>query len=217
MSVLTLFTRTAPTIGGVEFDAILEDVFEMEVSVTQFPIESGASATDHRIIRPFRWSLIGAVSNNPLKTSVTDFTGLLTNLAGDNGILSTIAGMSAGLLAGSDDTRASQTLQFLIALAATGEPFDIDAGDVQLSNMVIAGIRRRKTPENEQGLLFEAQLIELPTLDTLMSDRTVKQSQLADGDSSKWSIASLIDKGEQALTDVSDSVKSTVSNVMRAL
>ena len=200
MSVVTLFTAKAPTLGGVEFDAILEDTFEGSVDQTTFPIESGANAADHRIIQPFRWSLVGIVSNNPLRVSATDFVGVLSTFG--DGVLATTAGLSAGFLSGSSDTRAGSALEFLVALMTDRESFSIDAGDIQLSNMGIVDIRRVKTPANEGGLVFEAQLQELPTLDTLLASGNPKQSQLREGDPSQSQTAETINKGEQGLQGV---------------
>jgi hypothetical protein len=212
MSIVTLFTRKSPTIGGFEFDAVLEDTFEASVEYTQYTIEAGASVTDHRIIKPFRWALVGAVSNNPLSPALTDFvTGGLSNFGG--GVISTVAGLSAGFLAGSNDTRASDTLLFLLGLMVSGETVDIDAGDIQLSNMVISDLRRIKDAENEGGLIFEAQLQELPTLDTILTIGQPKQDQLREDTPEQSQAAALIDKGEQALKDVGDSINSLVDGV----
>lgn len=198
MSVLTLFTRNAPSIAGFQFDATLEDTLEVSVEITDYPIESGARAADHRIIQPFRWTLTGAVSNNPLIPTVTDFIG---------------SGLVAGLISGSNDTRASDALTFLIDLMTQSEPFDIDAGDIQLSNMVITRITRTKTPANENGLEFVAELQEYATLDTLLSGIGVRQSQLLDGDPSKSQLSQLINRGEQALTDVGNSIRSAIGSI----
>lgn len=179
MSIISIFTREAPTIAGRQFDAVLQDTFEANVELTEYVIELGARATDHRVILPFKWSIVGAVSNNPLRTNLTDFTGALPF---DSGVLSTIAGLSAGFLAGSSETRSSATLEFLIGLMTTGEPFDIDAGDIQLTNMVIARIRRTKDPENENGLIFEADLQEYPTLATTLSKNQPPLLQLDKND-----------------------------------
>lgn len=75
MSLIQIFTREAPTIAGYAFDAVLEDTFEATVTVTSYPIESGVKISDHRILNPFKWTLTGAISNNPLKTQLTDFLG----------------------------------------------------------------------------------------------------------------------------------------------
>lgn len=205
MSVVTLFTKSAPTIAGQEFDAVLEDTFELNVTLTGYPIESGARAADHRIIEPYRWRLVGAVSNNPLRPVVTDFTGVLGGSA--------LTGLASGLLAGSNETRSSTALKFLTDLATQGEPFDIDAGDIALSNMTIVELTRTKDPENENGLIFVAQLQELPTLDTLLSDRTIRQSQLLDGDPSKSQLAELINKGEKLASDAGQSIRNTIGGI----
>lgn len=213
MSIITLFTKTAPTLNGFEFDAILQDTLEASVEWTKYPIASGANASDHGIIQPFRWSLSGVTSNNPLGPSLTDFTGVLGNALGLGGVGSQIAGMAAGLLAGSDDTRASETLSFLLALMVSREPFDIDAGDIQLTNMVISDVRRTKTPVNENGLEFDVDLQERPTLDTVLAANNPRQNQLNDNDPAKTQAAAPVDKGEQSPKVVDKSTQAEVNKV----
>ncbi len=197
MSILNIFTRNAPTIQGFEFDAVLEDTFELSVDLTGYTIEMGARVSDHRIVNPIRWSIVGAVSNTPIKAGLTDFiAGGLSNLVGDSGVLATAAGLSAGFLAGSDETRASSTLDFLITLATVGEPFDVDAGDIQLTNMVIVNLRRTKDPENEGGLIFEADLQEYNTLETKLQSNQPNQSKLNSNDPSSTQATSLTNRGE---------------------
>lgn len=204
MSLVTLFTKTAPTLGGIEFDAVLEDTLELDIERTRYPIEVGALAVDHRIIQPFRWSITGAVSNNPISVSATDFVGALSNFSG-NGLAATAIGLSAGFLSGGDNTRAGSALEFLISLATGNETFDIDAGDIQLKNMSVVNITRTKTATNEGALIFTAQLEELTELGTLLSSLNPNQSQLLDGDPSQSQAAESIDKGEQGLQPVSSS------------
>ena len=214
MSIVTLFTTKSPTIGGLEFDAVLEDTYESEVEFTQYGIESGATVTDHGIIQPIRWSLVGAISNNPLRASVTDFlAGSVSSQFG--GIGSLAAGLSTGFLAGSNDTRSSSAFDLLRTIQISRQPFTIDAGDVTLTNMVIASLRRTKNASNEGGLIFEADLLELPTLDTVISNnKQPEQSQLREGDPSQTQATSFIEKGEQALGDVGNSVNEFVSGVI---
>jgi len=211
MSIISIFTREAPTIAGRQFDAVLQDTFEANVELTEYVIELGARATDHRVILPFKWSIVGAVSNNPLRTSVTDFTGILPF---DSGVLSTIAGLSAGFLAGSSETRSSATLEFLIGLMTTGEPFDIDAGDIQLTNMVISRIRRTKDPENENGLIFEADMQEYPTLATTLSKNAPLVDQLREGDPAQSQASAQNNRGEISGTTTQPSTVAAVTGVI---
>ena len=199
MSLINILTRTAPTLSGYEFDAVLEDTLEIDVTLTEYPIELGARVSDHRIINPYRWSLTGAISNNPLKTSVTDFVGAATNIpALSGGIAGTVAGLTAGFLGGGNETRASATLDFLIDLMTTGEPFEVDAGDIQLTNMVIGNLIRTKDASNEGGLVFTAQLQELPTLETVLRNNQPQIGQLRDGDPALSQASALVNKGELA-------------------
>ena len=155
MSVVTLFTKSSPTIGGIEFDAVLEDTFQASAQITTYPIEAGANAADHKIIQPFKWSLVGVVSNNPLRITATDFAGVISNFV-TGGLAATAAGLSVGFAAGSNGTRASDALGFLTELMVSDTPFSIDAVDIKLSNMTIVDIIRTKDATNEHGLVFEA-------------------------------------------------------------
>lgn len=215
MSVITLFTKKSPTIAGLEFDAVLEDTLEAEVEVTTFPIETGARAADHVIIHPFRWSLIGAMSDNPLKPELTDFIGAITNQVSDSGIASTVAGLSAGLLAGSSNTRSSTALRELLVLMVTAEPFTINAGDISLDNMVIVKISRTKNAANEGGLIFQADLQELPTLDTITTATALpNQSNLLEGDPAQTQATETINKGEIGLTAATASQTASAESVI---
>jgi len=214
MSIINIFTRQAPTIAGYSFDAILEDSLDASVEWTSYPVETGVNVNDHRIIQPVKWTMTGAISNNPLKVQLTDFfAGGLSNLT-NNPYVATVAGLAAGFLAGSNETRASTTLEFLINLMVAGDPFDIDAGDVQLRNMVIARIGRTKNPENEQGLIFVAELQELITLDRIPVSGQPSQAMLRDGDPAKSGIAATINKGRQAVKDASAKVNEAATNVL---
>ena len=196
MALINIFVAKSPTISNLEFDAVLEDTFEASVDLTSYPIEVGARATDHRIIKPRKWSIVGAMSNTPLNASVTDFIGGGVSNFVDSGVLSTVAGLSAGYLAGTEETRSSSTLKALLDLMDNGDPFDVDAGDIQLKNMVIGNIRRTKDASNEGGLIFEAELQEFPTLETVLAKNQPSSSQLNQDDPSASQISAINNRGE---------------------
>lgn len=215
MSLTTIFTRNAPKIASLEFDAVLEDTLESTVDFTQYPIESGANVADHGIILPRRWTLTGAVSNNPLKVEVTDFLGgVVSNLIDDSGVFAEFAGISAGLLAGSNDTRGSAAYVALLDMQASRVPFDIDCGDITLTNYVITSLSRTKDPSVENGLIFVAEMQELPTLLAITGGNQPKQYQLREGSREQTSIAAALDKGQKALQDVGDTINDAVSEVL---
>jgi hypothetical protein len=214
MAVVNIFTRKAPTLSGVEFDAVLEDDFEASVDITSYPLESGVQVSDHRILNPMVWRMVGAVSNNPLRVMNTDFFGGVVSNLTDSRTAAFLAGLSSGWLAGSDETRSSTTLQFLLNLMRFGEPFTVDAGDITLSNMVITRLSRTKDAENENGLIFVAELQELILLDRIAFVGAPAPAQLRDGDPSKSAAVRLADRGQMLLKDATNKVTEQVNNVL---
>lgn len=214
MSIVNIFTRQAPTIAGYSFDAVLEDTLDVSVTITSFPIESGVRISDHRILNPFKWTMTGSISNNPVKVQLTDFLGgALSNLT-SNPIVSTVAGLSAGFLAGSNETRASTTLDFLIWLMQSADPFDIDAGDILLKNMAITRLSRTKEPRNEGGLEFVVELQEVIELDRIARDTECSIPQLRDGDPSQSALSRAIKRGQAIAKEANEAVSSAVNDIL---
>lgn len=218
MSIVNIFTKRQPSIGppdgSYEFDAVLEDTLDISVDVTSYPVESGVRIANHRIYQPIKYYLTGAVSNNPLKVQVTDFIGgALSNLT-DNPWLSGAAGLSVGWLSGGDETRAGTALQFLIDLMTQGGPFDIDAGDITLTNMVITRLSRTKDPSNENALIFVAELQEYIELSRLLVAGDPAPDQLPEDDPAKSALSKTIDKGQQIAKDVNEAVSGAVNTVL---
>ena len=91
------------------------------------------------------------------------------------------------------------------------DPFDVDAGDVQLSNMVIESIRRTKDPSNENGLLFVAQLVEWQDISTAISAGAgTATTNAATGTPTASASSNAVNKGQQATREPSDATTSTV-------
>ena len=211
---MNIFTRQAPTIAGYSFDAVLEDTLDVSVSITSYPIESGVRISNHRIFNPFRWTMTGAISNNPVKVQLTDFLGgSLSNLT-NNPVVSTVAGLSAGWLAGSDETRSGATLDFLLWLMSEYDPFDIDTGDIVLKNMAITRLSRTKEPRNENGLEFVAELQEVIELDRIAAGEQRWVYQLRNGDPSQSALARAVNKGQVIAKEALDSVSDAVNGIL---
>lgn len=210
MSLINLLVKRGPQLGSLQFDAVLSDDLDASVDIVQYPIETGTPIADHIIYQPIRYTMIGAVSNNPLKVSITDFTGALTNLVDDNPFIAVGAGLFAGWLSGSNETRSSTTLNTLLDFMYSGQVFTVDTGEITLNNMVIQRIGRSKDPENENGLIFVAELQQIVTLDRVANGSQPAQYQLNSNDVSSTSISGLIERGyinvKTAATNVADQV-----------
>ena len=201
MSLVSLLSLKAPTIAGLELDAVFEDTFEAEVETSTYVIEAGANVSDHRVVLPRRWSCVGCISNTPLGLELTDFSGLLTNALPDSAgaaLLPAAFEVSAGFLSGSEPSRAASALESYLELLVADRVFTVAAGDITLNNMTINKIRRVKTPEDENGIILELDLQELPTLAVIqLNNADPQQSQLRDGDPSKSQASSSVDRGAQ--------------------
>ncbi|UYE94764.1 baseplate organization protein [Klebsiella phage SBP] len=210
MSLINLLVKRGPQLGSLQFDAVLSDDLDASVDIVQYPIETGTPIADHIIYQPIRYTMTGAVSNNPLKVSITDFTGALTNLVDDNPFIAAGAGLFAGWLSGSNETRSSTTLNTLLDFMYSGQVFTVDTGEITLNNMVIRRIGRSKDPENENGLIFVAELQQIVTLDRVANGSQPAQYQLNSDDVSSTSISGLIERGyinvKTAATNVADQV-----------
>lgn len=210
MSLINLLVKRGPQLGSLQFDAVLSDDLDASVDIVQYPIETGTPIADHIIYQPIRYTMTGAVSNNPLKVSITDFTGALTNLVDDNPFIAAGAGLFAGWLSGSNETRSSTTLNTLLDFMYSGQVFTVDTGEITLNNMVIQRIGRSKDPENENGLIFVAELQQIVTLDRVANGSQPAQYQLNSNDVSSTSISGLIERGyinvKTAATNVANQV-----------
>lgn len=210
MSLINLLVKRGPQLGSLQFDAVLSDDLDASVDIVQYPIETGTPIADHIIYQPIRYTMTGAVSNNPLKVSITDFTGALTNLVDDNPFIAAGAGLFAGWLSGSNETRSSTTLNTLLDFMYSGQVLTVDTGEITLNNMVIQRIGRSKDPENENGLIFVAELQQIVTLDRVANGSQPAQYQLNSNDVSSTSISGLIERGyinvKTAATNVADQV-----------
>lgn len=214
MSLINLLVKRGPQLGSLQFDAVLSDDLDASVDIVQYPIETGTPVADHIIYQPIRYTMTGAVSNNPLKVSITDFTGALTNLVDDNPFIAAGAGLFAGWLSGSNETRSSTTLNTLLDFMYSGQVFTVDTGEITLNNMVIQRIGRSKDPENENGLIFVAELQQIVTLDRVANGSQPAQYQLNSNDVSSTSISGLIERGYINVKTAATNVASQVTTLL---
>lgn len=204
MSITTLFTSSAPSLGGVSFDAVLEYSTEKSITLTQYPVEFGANINDHRILNPDRYYLVGAISNNPLGFGLDDIANIGVGAAGT--LIGGVAGaavsavgsfLSASFLSGSSGTRSASAWELLSNLMTSGEPFEVVSGLETLRDMVVINISQRTTPESEQGLIFIAELRQVQIVFTQLVQTGVASSgQLSKTDRSATQAAPDVQKGQ---------------------
>ena len=218
MSLTSIFAKSPPRIGinneWLTFDAVIEDALEFTVDYTQFPIEIGADASDHGIIRPATQVMTISISNNPFSSgAIPSAIGFVSNFI-DSGVGTIVAGLSAGFLDDSGEPRAKSVLEFFVTLMYSRVPFDVDSVDMQMKNMVITKLRRTRNISTEGGLVLIAEMQELPLLSTTISNNQPSTDQLNEGDPSQSQAAAEKNKGEVLGVSVSTETQSVIEGLL---
>jgi hypothetical protein len=202
MSLMSIFTKTLPKIGPLEFDAKIEGSTDKAVYLTQFPVEFGANANDHAILLPNRYLLTGAVSNTPLGLDLSDIgmmgVGAVATAVGGIGGAA-ISAVSAYLLSGSDETRASTAWASLTAILEARAKFDLDTGKEIMRDMMLIRLTERTRPENEDGLWFFAELQQVRIVSSKVGQGVTSADQLMKNDPVTTQGAPMVNTGDTAV------------------
>lgn len=183
--VMSIFSKTLPMLGQIEFDAKLEGVTSKAVQLTQFPVEFGANVNDHAILLPDRYLLTGAVSNTPLGIGLDDIGmmgvgAVATAVGGIAG--AAISTVSAYLLSGSEATRAATAWAALTAMLQARARFDLVTEYETLKDMVLIRLDQRTRPEDEDGLVFVAELQQIRLVKSQITRGVTSADQLLQND-----------------------------------
>jgi hypothetical protein len=202
MSLMSIFAKNLPKIGPLEFDAKLEGKTNKSIQLTRFPIEFGAPVNDHAILLPNRYLLTGAVSNSPLGLDLNDIGmmgagAIATAIGGVGG--AAVSAVSAYLLSGGDETRASTAWASLSALLESRSKFDLDTGKEIMRDMVLVDLYEGTVPENEDGLVFVAELYQVRTIRSQVAQGVTSAEQLMQNDSVATQGAPMVTTGDAAV------------------
>lgn len=124
------------SIGGLVFDAVLEEQHESSLEVTENPVETGVVVSDHAYMKPERVTISAGVSDVALRALVNDPYG--------NGV-----------------SRHREAFRLLQELQRKAEPFDVQTGLKLYRNMVCTSLRVVQNKDNSSALMFQAELREV--------------------------------------------------------
>lgn len=124
MPIVSIFSKQRPNIGGIYFDALLEESDELQTDVTRYPIESGVEGNDHAVNRNQRFTLLVGISDNPARAlaalaSQGSVFENLSNIGLPEGALQTIIGGASGIAVGRTLSGLSGTAAALAGLGAS--------------------------------------------------------------------------------------------------
>lgn len=216
MSVVGIFSKSRPDIGGLYFDALLEESSELITDVTEYPIETGAVGNDHAVDRPLRLIMTVALSDNLFKSAMASASipdGLL-GLAGPvvgtavgaavgmlGGAAAAVAGIGGSVmteLAGSLGARSSKMIAAIRALQQSHALIDVVGAKETYTNVLITNTRVQVTKENEGGLELVVEMQKLYIVDSL-ANQAIVNSNLPAGDTAATQAQTENDLGEQGL------------------
>lgn len=179
MAITGIFTRSRPSIGGIFFDATLEESDELQTDVTRYPVETGPEGNDHAVNRNLRITMLVALSDNPIRSATAQATEgdaleRFNNLNIPAGIMragvgigigqiaralppgiAAVAGIGAAALSSSVGqalSRSSSVLELVRDIQRRRERFDVITSKATYSNCIITNTRRTTNPRNEGGL-----------------------------------------------------------------
>lgn len=163
MSDLTLEQQTATVIqrgfGGFTFDAIFEEDHTVEMEVTDSPVETGVSVTDHAFMKPYKVKLTVGVTNHQLRPY-------------DGGF-------------GLGDERIQNAFRKLTDLMLTREPFDLQTGLKLYTSMICTYLRVIQNASASSSLVFECDIREIVIVNTEVVTYPPRQKGAATNQASK--------------------------------
>jgi hypothetical protein len=194
VSFVGLFKDSRPEIGGLYFDAVIEESDELTTDVTEFPVESGDVGNDHAVQRPLSLTMRVGVSDNPFRAARRraaeaglPLAGTAMNLGGTavgagigqlSGGGAAAAGVAAGVASaaynsGSASTASETVMENIRGLQRENEIISVVGVKTSYSRMMITSTRRETNKENEQALELVVEMQEIQTVGSLFDENPV--------------------------------------------
>ena len=126
--------------GGLVFDAVFEEDHTLELEVTDNPVETGVSITDHAYMKPYKVRITAGVTNTPLAVKNDGY--------------------------GDGEGRTVAAFKALETLMRTREPFDVQTGLKLYENMLCVSVNTTQDVASANVMVFTAELREIIIVQT---------------------------------------------------
>lgn len=144
-----LYDGTQDVITEIPLDARVGSTYRFSSSITQYPVESGATITDHVHLNPDEISMEGMVSDTP----VNELPSVLS-LRGDREY------QGAG-------TRSQTAFDTLMAVWRDRTPLTVVTEYMIFDDMLVESFEVPKSPDRGEAIWFSATLKKINTVETL--------------------------------------------------
>jgi hypothetical protein len=177
-------TVVLSSIGGIQLDAVLQETHRFENLVTQYPVESGATITDHIINKPLCLEMDGRLTDTPLSLVASlgaGAAGFGAQGLGGTGVASAAAASAAASALGSITPGASKDAAIsLVQLWKQASTFAVITGLAMYVNMTFEHLEFPREPNNGRSIRVRARLRQILTVQSLkVSAATVDPSVAA--------------------------------------
>ncbi|EMB4322235.1 hypothetical protein RJ492_001207 [Pluralibacter gergoviae] len=182
MAITGIFTKTRPQIGGLYFDAWIEESTELNTTVSAYTLENATAAHDNAVTQPLKLTMTVAVSDNWFKALLGQQSGMNSMLAeigagitvgaaasilsgGAAGLAGIAASIGTSIYAGA--SRSQSLLDEIRELQRNHTLFNVvSSKGGEYKNCIITATRQQSKRENEGGLELVVEMMQLNILNT---------------------------------------------------
>lgn len=172
----SLFYRTSGYfVDSIQFDLLISEDHALEATVTEHPVETGATVNDHVRSLPRKGSLVGFVTNHPLNKTYTLPTSFLEKLAPIGAVQQYVQGIlgNYGIRRPSGPTeadfaalarpenRAANTWTLFKDLMARKTPVSIVTGLEKYKDVVVTKVSTSRSSSTGDALEFRVEFQEI--------------------------------------------------------
>lgn len=166
------FAIVVRNMAGYVFDSVFVETHHSDQTITDSPVETGVSISDHKFMQPRRLTIRAGVSDTPIHASWYDADWKLSPPDSD--------AFSQGAFGGQNVRRSVTAWQIMLALQSMDGVFDVQTGLELYHNMQIEHLETEQDAKKAGALFFTADLREVQVVSTntvLVPPRPPKQAR----------------------------------------
>jgi hypothetical protein len=150
----SLIIKPRRGIGTMLAQVTIEENHNDNVEITDHPIDSGATISDHAFLRPSELVIKAGWSNSASDaSSFGGFKGLLNTLQLATTGINLPSGVSSSSLVGSSASQIKQTYEKLLKLQSDRELLEVYTGKRRYENMLIKSLQTHTDAKTENSLI----------------------------------------------------------------
>ena len=173
-------------IGTLEIDVVFEEQPDFDSDVTQYPIETGESISDHVILNPIKLTMRGFISQTPIRI-------LDTNTILGNDLVQT-------------------AFDKLLEIRDSKDVVDVVTGLKVYSDMIMNRLSFPRDRQTGQSLNFRAEFIQIKKTASILETGEIPVSDLSTDERIQDIAPSNVNTGMQGLREASSEMTERIIN-----